>query len=145
MAKGRTNQPLRLLIVGRELYESPPVQELIENGHSVALLDESEEFDLILGANCWFMVPKLLLYLQWALKDSRRVRRERAKESEESEGSEATEKPNKAKGKTRSRRKRTPKSEAPSEVVPSEVRAHDAGDEPSYLRTMERAKEGRTW
>lgn len=76
MAKGRTNQPLNVLI-HPELVECKDIKEqLIDKGHSVTVGETMGEHDVVLGKNCWRMTPELTKYLPLSLKSARAAKRE---------------------------------------------------------------------
>lgn len=71
---------LSLLInVHPSLIESPEVQALRAKGHTIELMGAAEQAaDLVMGPNCWRIVPSLLKYLALAVKEARKVRRQKA-------------------------------------------------------------------
>ena len=68
-------KPLRLL-VHPALMETKEVEALAAKGHTVVNMSEvtGDEFDLILGANCWRMTSVLIKHLQVAVKSAREVK-----------------------------------------------------------------------
>jgi hypothetical protein len=76
--KGKTNDPLNLL-VDSGLYDTPEVQALIEQGHTITAYIPLEygRIDGLLGATMWRMTPELLKYLPMAIKA---IRKERTRE-----------------------------------------------------------------
>lgn len=73
MPKGRTNQPLTIL-VDWELREHPKILELIEHGHTVDTIPNPP--DLILSTRAWRWDAK---YIGMALKAARKQKKEENK------------------------------------------------------------------
>ena len=71
---GKTSKPLNLLI-DPSLAATQQVADLVAKGHSISLMNSgTAEYDLILGPNCWRMLPELLDYMDEAVKGARDVR-----------------------------------------------------------------------
>lgn len=52
------------------------ITRLSQKGHQIALMQGSLlEYDLILGPNCWQIMPKLLKYLDLAVKEARKQKK----------------------------------------------------------------------
>ncbi len=76
LMKGRTNQPLSVLI-HPELVECKDIKEqLIDKGHSVTVGEVMTEHDLVIGKNAWRMTAALTKYLPLSLKSARAAKRE---------------------------------------------------------------------
>jgi hypothetical protein len=69
---GKTSKPLKML-VGKEIWEWPEIQEMIKQGHDVKLGD-LDRFDLVLASNARNMDNRLKKYLPIAMKDARKRR-----------------------------------------------------------------------
>lgn len=81
MAKGKTNQPLCIHVLGTELYQSPEVRELIAQGHEVC--QAVSEADLIIGPKAHYMDATLIKHLPIAIKAVRAKLRKQKKETKE--------------------------------------------------------------
>ena len=88
---GKTSKPVSILVLDKDLYESPEVQELIAKGHPVVLsgefhcCDDSRQptdYDLILGRKAWYMDTKHLKYIEKiAIPAARKRQENRSKET----------------------------------------------------------------
>lgn len=72
--KGRTNQPLIILVDGTMLTE-PEIMALSEGGHQISHIVEplTQPVDLILSRRAWRYDPK---YIGLALKAARKAKKE---------------------------------------------------------------------
>lgn len=68
-------KPLRLL-VHPALMETKEVEALAAKGHTVVNMSEvtGDEFDLILGPQCWHMDARLIKHLDVAVKGKRAIK-----------------------------------------------------------------------
>jgi hypothetical protein len=80
---GKTSKPVRILVLDRDLFESPEVQALIEKGHPVELAGQFHccsdsrqptDYDLILGRRAWYCDAKHLKYVEKIAIPSARTR-----------------------------------------------------------------------
>ena len=72
MAKGKTNQPLKILVIGTDLLMHAAIRKLEDQGHTVHLAHETlEGYDRVFGQACYRMTPALLPFLSQSLKDAR--------------------------------------------------------------------------
>lgn len=85
MAKGQTNLPLTI-VVHNSLLSAEQWQDLKDKGHTILSYDEAaaagvtfDQADLILGPNCSWFTPPMILYLETTIKRARKARRERKK------------------------------------------------------------------
>ena len=71
---GKTPLPLTIL-VHSSLWGAPEVRALEEKGHLLASLPLlADSADLILGPNCYRIVPELTKYIDLAVKDAWKVK-----------------------------------------------------------------------
>jgi hypothetical protein len=77
---GKTPIPLKIM-VHPDLWDTPEVQALASKGHFLHrwMVDDGsstawdmEGMDLIVGPNCWRIVPALVKYLDLAVKSARK-------------------------------------------------------------------------
>ncbi len=75
---GKSSKPISILVVDKDLFDSPEVQELKEKGHPVVYLNVEEAgYDVIIGRKCWRILPhmgKLKAYLAMMLVGVRSVK-----------------------------------------------------------------------
>lgn len=69
---GRTPQPLKIVIVG---LPTEGFRTLQDQGHTVMEMPELLDCDLVMGPNCWRLLPHLMKYLPLALKEARAAKR----------------------------------------------------------------------
>ena len=75
---GKTPIPLKIM-VHPDLWDTPEVQALVDKGHIVLspAYDAGPymppwDADLVIGPNCWRIVPGLVKYLDLAVKSARK-------------------------------------------------------------------------
>ena len=74
---GKTQKPLSILVTVRSMLDWPEIEELRLKGHTVGYLGNvftEENWDLILGPNCWMMDEQHRLYLKVAVEAARKKR-----------------------------------------------------------------------
>lgn len=82
----KTPKPLQIAVHDTLLEADPAMfDKLHSQGHLIVNMDELneyivEDFDLILGPNCWRMTPALLQHINLAMTGARALRYPRAKE-----------------------------------------------------------------
>lgn len=74
MAKGKTNQPI-VIMVPTPWLERPEIKALAEQGHKV-VEGNLAEYDLILGPQCHMFNDMMLDYLPAAIAGARKRKRE---------------------------------------------------------------------
>ena len=70
---GKTPSSLTIL-VHPSLSEAPEVRALAEKGHGVVVAHAVADADLVLGSNCYRIVPELTKYIDLVVKDARKAK-----------------------------------------------------------------------
>ena len=74
---GKTSKPLSILLTTNRMWDWPGIRELSDKGHTVVTLTNvvsAEEWDLVLGPNCWLMDEAHKPYLKQAVEAARKRR-----------------------------------------------------------------------
>ena len=62
------------ILVHPDLYDTPEIQDLINKGHEVTMVEVFPAYDLILAPNAWRIIPSLTRMVSEAVKAARAVR-----------------------------------------------------------------------
>ena len=81
-----THKPVRILVLDKDIYDSPEMRDLAEKGHVVFGPESLEghghlEFDVVMGRKAWYMDTKHLKYIDTAMKAARMRRYARAEKA----------------------------------------------------------------